>query len=101
MPKCLPCLKGQATCVACCESCGGPGVVRVTTFDDMVAGISQLPGMDRLIYLCDSGVVVCPDVYQKLGINNMGQCTSHRRQAERCPLHLHRPGRDPVPHTGR
>ena len=26
----------------------------------------DLPGMDRLIYLSDSGVVVYPDVYQKL-----------------------------------
>lgn len=33
-------------------------------------GIFQLPGMDRLIYLSDSGVVVYPDVYQKLEIIN-------------------------------
>lgn len=33
-------------------------------------GFFQLPGMDRLIYLCDSGVVVYPDVYQKLEIIN-------------------------------
>lgn len=31
-------------------------------------GIFELPGMDRLIYLSDSGVVVYPDVYQKLEI---------------------------------
>jgi phosphate butyryltransferase len=31
-------------------------------------GIFELPGMDRLIYLGDSGVVVYPDVYQKLEI---------------------------------
>jgi phosphate butyryltransferase len=32
--------------------------------------IFELPGMDRLIYLSDSGVVVYPDVYQKLEIIN-------------------------------
>jgi phosphate butyryltransferase len=32
--------------------------------------IYDLPGMDRLIYLSDSGVVVYPDVYQKLEIIN-------------------------------
>lgn len=31
-------------------------------------GIFQLPAMDRLIYLSDSGVVINPDVYQKLEI---------------------------------
>jgi phosphate butyryltransferase len=31
-------------------------------------GIYELPGMDRLIYLSDSGVIVYPDVYQKLEI---------------------------------
>lgn len=30
----------------------------------------ELPGMDRLVYLSDSGVVVYPDVYQKLEIIN-------------------------------
>jgi phosphate butyryltransferase len=30
----------------------------------------ELPGVDRLIYLSDSGVVVYPDVYQKLEIIN-------------------------------
>ena len=30
----------------------------------------ELPGMDRLIYLSDSGVIVYPDVYQKLEIIN-------------------------------
>jgi phosphate butyryltransferase len=33
-------------------------------------GVYELPGMDRLIYLSDSGVVVYPDVYQKLEIIN-------------------------------
>lgn len=33
-------------------------------------GIFELPGMDRLIYLSDSGVVIYPDVYQKLQIIN-------------------------------
>jgi phosphate butyryltransferase len=33
-------------------------------------GIFELPGMDRLIYLSDSGVVVYPNVYQKLEIIN-------------------------------
>jgi phosphate butyryltransferase len=33
-------------------------------------GIFEMPGMDRLIYLSDSGVVVYPDVYQKLEIIN-------------------------------
>lgn len=31
-------------------------------------GIFELPGMERLVYLSDSGVVVYPDVYQKLEI---------------------------------
>jgi phosphate butyryltransferase len=30
--------------------------------------VYELPGMDRLIYLSDSGVIVYPDVYQKLEI---------------------------------
>jgi phosphate butyryltransferase len=33
-------------------------------------GVYELPGIDRLIYLSDSGVVVYPDVYQKLEIIN-------------------------------
>ncbi|MGD8627145.1 MAG: bifunctional enoyl-CoA hydratase/phosphate acetyltransferase [Anaerolineae bacterium] len=33
-------------------------------------GIFELPGLERLIYLSDSGVVVYPDVYQKLKIIN-------------------------------
>jgi phosphate butyryltransferase len=33
-------------------------------------GVFELPGMDRLLYLSDSGVVVYPDVYQKLEIIN-------------------------------
>jgi phosphate butyryltransferase len=32
--------------------------------------IFELPGIDRLIYLSDSGVVVYPDLYQKLEIIN-------------------------------
>ncbi|MCL7455265.1 MAG: bifunctional enoyl-CoA hydratase/phosphate acetyltransferase [Anaerolineae bacterium] len=32
--------------------------------------IFELPGLDRLVYLSDSGVVVYPDVYQKLDIIN-------------------------------
>lgn len=33
-------------------------------------GIFELPGLNRLLYLSDSGVVVYPDVYQKLEIIN-------------------------------
>jgi phosphate butyryltransferase len=33
-------------------------------------GVFELPGLDRLLYLSDSGVVVYPDVYQKLEIIN-------------------------------
>jgi len=33
-------------------------------------GIFELPGIQRLVYLSDSGVVVYPDVYQKLEIIN-------------------------------
>jgi phosphate butyryltransferase len=33
-------------------------------------GVYELPGLDRLIYLSDAGVVVYPDVYQKLEIIN-------------------------------
>jgi phosphate butyryltransferase len=33
-------------------------------------GIYELPGLDRLLYLSDCGVVVYPDVYQKLEIIN-------------------------------
>lgn len=33
-------------------------------------GLFELPGMDRLIYLSDSGVVVYPDIAQKLEIIN-------------------------------
>lgn len=32
--------------------------------------VYELPGLDRLVYLSDSGVVVYPDVYQKLEIIN-------------------------------
>ncbi len=37
----------------------------------------ELPGMDRLIYLSDSGVVVYPDVYQKLEIINNAVAVAH------------------------
>jgi phosphate butyryltransferase len=37
----------------------------------------QLPGVDRLIYLSDSGVVVYPDVYQKLEIINNVVAVAH------------------------
>ena len=37
----------------------------------------ELPGMDRLIYLSDSGVVVYPDVYQKLEIINNVVAVAH------------------------
>jgi len=40
-------------------------------------GIFELPGMDRLIYLSDSGVVVYPDVYQKLEIINNVVAVAH------------------------
>ncbi len=39
--------------------------------------IYELPGMDRLIYLSDSGVVVYPDVYQKLEIINNAVAVAH------------------------
>jgi phosphate butyryltransferase len=41
-------------------------------------GIFELPGMERLIYLSDSGVVVYPDVYQKLEIINNVVAVAHR-----------------------
>jgi phosphate butyryltransferase len=37
----------------------------------------ELPGLDRLIYLSDSGVVVYPDVYQKLEIINNVVAVAH------------------------
>jgi phosphate butyryltransferase len=40
-------------------------------------GIFELPGMDRLVYLSDSGVVVYPDVYQKLEIINNVVAVAH------------------------
>jgi phosphate butyryltransferase len=40
-------------------------------------GIFELPGIDRLIYLSDSGVVVYPDVYQKLEIINNVVAVAH------------------------
>ncbi|MGD2041904.1 MAG: bifunctional enoyl-CoA hydratase/phosphate acetyltransferase [Anaerolineae bacterium] len=41
-------------------------------------GLFELPGVDRLIYLSDSGVVVDPDVYQKLEIINNVVAIAHR-----------------------
>jgi phosphate butyryltransferase len=40
-------------------------------------GLFELPGMDRLVYLSDSGVVVYPDVYQKLEIINNVVSVAH------------------------
>lgn len=40
-------------------------------------GLYELPGMDRLIYLSDSGVVVYPDLYQKLQIINNAVAVAH------------------------
>ncbi len=39
--------------------------------------IYELPGMNRLIYLSDSGVVVYPDVVQKLAIINNAVAVAH------------------------
>lgn len=39
--------------------------------------IFELPGMERLIYLSDSGVMVYPDVYQKLEIINNVVAVAH------------------------
>jgi phosphate butyryltransferase len=41
-------------------------------------GIFELPGMERLLYLSDSGVIVHPDVYQKLEIINNVVKVAHR-----------------------
>jgi phosphate butyryltransferase len=38
----------------------------------------ELPGLDRLLYLSDSGVVISPDVYQKLQIINNAVAVAHR-----------------------
>jgi len=46
-------------------------------------GIFELPGLDRLIYLSDSGVVVYPDVYQKLEIINNVVAVAHLFGVER------------------
>jgi phosphate butyryltransferase len=40
-------------------------------------GIFELPGMTRLLYLSDSGVLVSPDVYQKLEIINNVVAVAH------------------------
>jgi len=41
-------------------------------------GIFEIPGMDRLIYISDSGVVPYPDVYQKLEIIRNAVEIAHR-----------------------
>lgn len=38
----------------------------------------ELPGLDRLLYLSDSGVVIAPDVYQKLEIIQNAVAVAHR-----------------------
>jgi phosphate butyryltransferase len=38
----------------------------------------ELPGLGRLLYLSDSGVVISPDVYQKLQIINNAVAVAHR-----------------------
>jgi phosphate butyryltransferase len=40
-------------------------------------GVYELPGLERLIYLSDSGVVVYPDLYQKLQIINNAVAVAH------------------------
>lgn len=44
----------------------------------------ELPELDRLLYLSDSGVVIAPDVYQKLEIINNAVAVAHRLGLE-CP----------------
>jgi len=41
-------------------------------------GIFEVPGFDRLIYISDSGVVLYPDIYQKLEILRMAVDVAHR-----------------------
>lgn len=41
-------------------------------------GIFEVPGFDRLIYISDSGVVLYPDIYQKLEILRMAVDVVHR-----------------------
>lgn len=41
-------------------------------------GIFEVPGFDRLLYLSDSGVVLYPDIYQKLEILRMAVDVAHR-----------------------
>ncbi|MGC8838656.1 MAG: bifunctional enoyl-CoA hydratase/phosphate acetyltransferase [Anaerolineae bacterium] len=41
-------------------------------------GIFEIPGFDRLIYISDSGVVLYPDIYQKLEILRMAVDVAHR-----------------------
>lgn len=41
-------------------------------------GIFEVPGFDRLIYVSDSGVVLYPDIYQKLEILRMAVDVAHR-----------------------
>ncbi len=47
-------------------------------------GLFEFPGRDRLLYLSDSGVVIAPDVYQKLEIINNVVAVAHRLGLE-CP----------------
>jgi phosphate butyryltransferase len=39
--------------------------------------VFELPGLDRLVYLSDSGVVIYPDIYQKLEIINNVVAVAH------------------------
>lgn len=41
-------------------------------------GIFEVPGFDRLLYISDSGVVLYPDIYQKLEILRMAVDVAHR-----------------------
>ena len=61
-------------------------------------GIFELPGMDRLIYLSDSGVLVYPDVYQKLEIINNVVAVARLLG---CPNPGSHPGRQRRPSTPR
>ncbi|MGQ9594433.1 MAG: bifunctional enoyl-CoA hydratase/phosphate acetyltransferase [Anaerolineae bacterium] len=41
-------------------------------------GVFEVPGFDRLLYISDSGVVLYPDIYQKLEILRMAVDVAHR-----------------------
>lgn len=41
-------------------------------------GVFEVPGFDRLLYVSDSGVVLYPDIYQKLEILRMAVDVAHR-----------------------